>query len=335
MEPSSRRPERLKKTAILPAWSRVLRGYRPLLSIEITKECPLHCPGCYAYEPKHLGGGTVLRQLSDYRGPQLVQGVLALVRRYRPLHVSIVGGEPLVRYRELDELIPKLGAMNVEVQLVTSAVRTIPESWARIPCLHLVVSIDGLAPEHDRRRTPATYDRILENIRGHSIIVHCTITRQQLSRPNYLDEFAQFWSNRPQTRKIWFSLYTPQEGDCSEERLTPEDRARAIRELAALRHRFPKMDLSQPILDGYIQPPGSPEECIFAQSTICVTADLQTRITPCQFGGNPVCSECGCIAAAGLVAIGRYKLAGMLPVSSIFALSRKVGDHCKTPAHAA
>lgn len=110
-----------------------------------------------------------------------MQGVLALVRRYRPLHVSIVGGEPLVRYRELDELIPKLGAMNVEVQLVTSAVRTIPESWARIPCLHLVVSIDGLAPEHDRRRTPATYDRILENIRGHSIIVHCTITRQQRS----------------------------------------------------------------------------------------------------------------------------------------------------------
>jgi hypothetical protein len=64
--------------------------------------------------------------------------------------------------------------------------------------------------------------------------------------------------------------YTPQEGDCSEERLTPEDRARAIRELAALRHRFPKMDLSQHILDGYIHPPGSPEECIFAQSTTLI-----------------------------------------------------------------
>jgi hypothetical protein len=95
------------------------------------------------------------------------------------------------------------------------------------------------------------------------------------------------------------------------------------------------MDLSQHILDGYIHPPGSPEECIFAQSTVCVTADLETRITPCQFGGNPVCSECGCIASAGLVAIGRYKLAGMLPVSSIFRLSRKVGDYYKTPVHAA
>lgn len=80
----------------LPAWARILRGYKPLLSIEITKECPLSCPGCYAYEDEHLGNGTTLRQLSDYKGDSLVEGILALVRRYRPLHVSIVGGEPLI-----------------------------------------------------------------------------------------------------------------------------------------------------------------------------------------------------------------------------------------------
>src|ERR1700747_2189385 len=91
-----------------PAWGKILRGQKPLLSLEITKECPLRCPGCYAYESEHLGSGLTLRQLNDLRGQDLIDGVLAVVRRFRPLHLSIVGGEPLVRCRELDSLLPKL-----------------------------------------------------------------------------------------------------------------------------------------------------------------------------------------------------------------------------------
>ena len=34
---------------VLQAWGRILAGYQPNLSIEITRECPLTCPGCYAY----------------------------------------------------------------------------------------------------------------------------------------------------------------------------------------------------------------------------------------------------------------------------------------------
>src|SRR5580700_1246273 len=113
----------MKRSDMLPAWGRVLRGSRPLLSIEITKECPLRCPGCYAYESDHVSRGMGLRQLGDYRGQELVDRALELVRRYQPLHLSIVGGEPLVRCRELDALLPTLDAMGIEVQLVTSAVR--------------------------------------------------------------------------------------------------------------------------------------------------------------------------------------------------------------------
>jgi MoaA/NifB/PqqE/SkfB family radical SAM enzyme len=318
----------LTKSAILIAWGRILRGQKPLLSIEITKECPLQCPGCYAYEPEHLGN-TPLRQLVDYHGAQLVDGVLALVRRYRPLHISIVGGEPLVRYRELSELLPKLERMRVEVQLVTSAVRPIPAEWAGLRCLHLVVSVDGLAPEHDRRRAPATYSRILQNISGHRVIVHCTITRQQVLRKGYLAEFARFWSECSEARKIWFSLFTPQVGNDSAERLTNDDRARALAELANLAQRFPKVHLPQEVLDGYLRPPASPAECIFAQSTLCLSADLATRITPCQFGGKPVCSECGCLASAGMTAIGRYKLAGIVPVAHLFSISRRLGERVR------
>jgi MoaA/NifB/PqqE/SkfB family radical SAM enzyme len=313
------------KTDIFPAWGRILTGYQPLLSVEITKECPLRCPGCYAYGDNHLGGPATLRQLSDFKDARLIEAMLALVRRYRPLHLSIVGGEPLVRYRELDALLPMLDRMGIEVQIVTSAVRAIPQNWASIRRLHMVVSIDGLQPEHDARRAPATYDRILKHISGHQIVVHCTITRQQLSRPDYLRDFAAFWAARSEVRKIWFSLFTPQQGDESEERLTPRDREAVIARLSTLASEFKKVDMPRAVLEGYRNPPQSPSECIFAQTTTTVSADLQTKITPCQFGGRPVCSECGCMASAGLASIGRHKLGGLVRVETIFDLSHRIG----------
>jgi organic radical activating enzyme len=311
---------------ILPAWCSILRGRRPFLSLEITRECPLRCPGCYAYEPNHLGAGLYLRQLADLRGEALIAGVLALIRRLRPLHLSIVGGEPLVRYRELGSLLPKLARLGVEVQLVTSAVRPIPAEWNTLPNLHLVVSVDGLSPEHDKRRSPATYERILQNIAGQQIIVHCTITRLLLYRSNYFSDFADFWSSRREVRKIWFSLFTPQEDNHGAERLHSDDRLAVLQELAQLRHRFPKVYLPDVVLKGFYDPPRSPRECIFAQTTHCVSADLASFITPCQFGGRPVCAECGCIASAGLASIGKYKLGGLVPVSTLFSLSKKLGE---------
>jgi organic radical activating enzyme len=316
----------MRKVDILTAWGRVLRGHRPFLSIEITKECPLRCPGCYAYGPEHLGNDVSLRQLTDLRGQDLVNGILALIRRFRPLHLSIVGGEPLVRYRELEVVLPRLAQMGIEVQLVTSAVRPIPAGWADLPNLHLVISVDGLQPEHDRRRSPATYARILQHILGHQVIVHCTVTRQLLSRPDYLSDFADFWSKRPEVRKIWFSLFTPQAAEDPAERLTLQNRSDVVKEIAFLQASFPKVHMPKMVLDGYLHPPTTPQDCLFAQMTTCISADLTTRITPCQFGGRPVCSECGCMASAGFTSIGKYKLAGLVPISDIFFLSKNFGQ---------
>src|SRR5213592_1851047 len=203
----------MKTTEILQAWKTILAGRAPSLSIEITKECPLSCPGCYAYGSEHLGGGTILRQVSDYKGTELVGRFMRLVDEHQPLHVSIVGGEPLVRFRELSEILPQLEARGIVIHLVTSAVRPIPIEWAGTKKLTIIVSIDGLPAEHDVRRKPATYERILKNIEGHQITVHCTVTRQMTERPNYLREFIDFWSRRSETEKIWMSLFTPQIGE--------------------------------------------------------------------------------------------------------------------------
>jgi sulfatase maturation enzyme AslB (radical SAM superfamily) len=315
----------LQARDIVRAWGKIVSGYRPNLSIEITKECPLRCPGCYAYGDDHLGGDVTLRGLSDYKGDELVERFMALIDRHRPLHVSIVGGEPLVRYRELSEILPRLAERNIHTQLVTSAVRQIPAEWAAVHRLQIVVSIDGLQPEHDARRTPATYDRILKHIAGHQITVHCTVTRQQARQEGYLEAFLRTWQDNPHTRLIWMSLYTPQVGEISAERLTQSDRARVIAELRRLRPEISKLQMLDGMLNVYAKPPKSPDDCVFAQTTECVSSDFERRITPCQFGGNPDCSNCGCIASAGLEAIGRHRLKVGVPVGRIFYASLRVG----------
>ena len=310
---------------ILRAWGKILAGHRPNLSIEVTRECPLRCPGCYAYGTDHLGGGQTLRELADRKGQPLIDGILDIVDRLRPLHVSVVGGEPLVRHRELSALLPQLSERGLYVQVVTSAVRPIPVAWASIPRLQICVSIDGLQTEHDARRMPATYARILQHIQGHRVTVHCTVTRQQSVRAGYIETFVRTWSENVNVRTIWMSLYTPQAGEQSAERLTADDRARVVAELKRLRRRFSKLQMPEQLLDAYLDPPQSPDECIFAQTTDCISADLSTRITPCQFGGTPDCSSCGCMASAGLAAVGRHRLAGAVPIDLLFQSSLRVG----------
>lgn len=310
---------------IIRGWGKILSGRKPALSIEITRECPLHCPGCYAYEPNHLGGGTTLRQLSDFRGQQLIDGVMELLDRFRPLHLSIVGGDPLVRYRELETLLPMILARGIFVQVVTSAFRAFPAEWATLKNLHVAVSVDGLPAEHDVRRTPATYERILANIAGQRVTIHCTITGQMMKREGYLDEFLAFWTARAEVQRVWFSIFTPQIGDDLPEMLTRRERERAVAELIALRRRYPKLDMGEGTLRRLAQPPSSPEECIFAQTTRTISADLKTLIEPCQFGGTPDCSSCGCMASAGLAAVGDHRLGGVLPLVHVLRGSLRFG----------
>jgi sulfatase maturation enzyme AslB (radical SAM superfamily) len=311
---------------ILQAWGKILKGERPALSIEITRECPLRCPGCYAFDDAHLGGGRTLRDLNDRKGQALIEGVLGVVDGLKPLHLSIVGGDPLVRYRELESLVPQLLARGIHVQIVTSAFRKMSPDWAHLQNLNIVVSIDGLQPEHDKRRAPATYERILKNIADQKVTIHSTITAQMMKRPDYLEEFLKFWTPRPEIKKVWFSMFTPQVGDQLPEMLSKEERLRAIEEMTQLRKQFAKLDMKEALIRQFAAPPHSPDDCVFALTTQTLSADLQTKITPCQFGGNPDCAACGCIASMGLAAIAAHKLGGFLSVGAIFKASIAVGQ---------
>ena len=315
----------MKTSAVIRAWRKILKGERPSLSIEITRECPLHCPGCYAYDDSHLGGGITLRELRDRQGQELIDGVLEIVNRLKPLHLSIVGGDPLVRYRELELMVPLLLDRGIHVQIVTSAFRPLPPAWAKLANMKVVVSIDGLQPEHDVRRAPATYDRILKNIARQRVTIHCTVTGQMMKRAGYLRDFLEYWTPREEAHKVWFSLFTPQVGDRLPEMLRPQERRQAIADMLSLRKDFPKLDMPEGMIRQFATPPQSPQDCVFALTTQTLSADLKTKIVPCQFGGNPDCASCGCVASMGLAAVAAHKLGGIIPVGAIFRASVRIG----------
>jgi organic radical activating enzyme len=315
----------MKKSEVLHAWTRILSGHAPSLSIEITKECPLRCPGCYAFDTAHLGGAGQLRELTDFKGDELVKRVLALIDEHKPLHVSLVGGDPLVRHRELELLLPEIESRGVHTQIVTSAFRVIPREWNHFTKLNVVVSVDGLQPEHDARRKPATYERILQNIKGARITLHCTITSQMAARPGYLDEFLHFWTSQPEVAKVWFSVFTPQRGAVDTEMLTTSQRVSMIAELRELRLKYAALDMPEAVIREMESPPKNPGQCIFARTTETISADLKTSISPCQFGGDPDCKQCGCIASMGLASVGHYRVLGPLTAGHLFVASDRLG----------
>lgn len=297
-----------------------------MLSIEITRECPLSCPGCYAYGDSHLGGTTTLRELSDFRGDQLIKGVLELVRRHKPMHVSLVGGEPMVRHRELGRILPALSEMGVFTMVVTSGVIAIPPDWMEIPRLRVAVSVDGLPEHHNERRKPATYERILSNVAGRSINVHWVITRPMLSRTSYLEEYVAFWNARPEVDHIWVSLYSPQIGEESEERLMPQDRELVARELPQLGRSYRKLLLPEGMGRAFVKPPANPDDCLFSKMSMNYSADLRTHVEPCVFGGTPDCSQCGCSISSALHWIRDVRVAGPVKVGHLVQGSLNVGS---------
>lgn len=316
----------MKAIHIFKSWSKILRGHTPMLSIEITRECPLHCPGCYAYGSDHLGGEVTLRELNDFRGDELVERVLDLVRRHKPLHVALVGGEPMLRHRELGRILPELARRGIFSMVVTSGIVPIPMEWMQLRRFTAAISIDGLPEHHDVRRHPASYERILSNIAGRLVNVHWTITAQMLARPGYLEEYVRFWSARPEVRHIWVSLYSPQRGEESAERLTPEQREYIARELPRLRGLYPNLLAAEGYAQALLHPPASPRACTFSRLSKNYSADLKTRVEPCVFGGNPDCSQCGCSASAAAKWISELPLLGRFKVRHLLNSSMAIGS---------
>jgi hypothetical protein len=146
-----------------------------------------------------------------------------------------------------------------------------------------------------------------------------------MKRSGYLEEFLEFWCPRVEIRKIWMSMFTPQRGAADPECLSSGERVQAVEDLIRLRRLFPKLDMGEGTLREFNHPPNSPDECLFSRTTLNVSADLKTKISPCQFGGDPDCSRCGCMASMALAAVAHHQLPVGISVGKIFHASAKIG----------
>jgi len=88
---------------------------------------------------------------------------------------------------------------------------------------------------------------------------------------------------------------------------------------------YPVLDIAEAVINEIASPPKSPAECIFARTTETISEDLKTTITPCQFGGEPDCEQCGCIASMALAAVGHHKVLGPLTAGHLFMASDRIG----------
>lgn len=139
---------------------------------------------------------------------------------------------------------------------------------------------DGNPEDHNVRRKPATYDRILRNVKGAKVNIHWTVGRQNIEIPGYMDRYLQFWNAQPEVDRIWVSVYTPQLNEDSAERLTDDNRHAVAGYFASVARAYPKLSMHKGPMDAFINPPATPAECLFSKLSVNYTADLRSRVEP-------------------------------------------------------
>jgi hypothetical protein len=234
-----------------------------------------------------------------------------------------------MRQRELSRVLPELSRRGIYTMVVTSAVIPIPQEWTKLPKITVTVSVDGNPEDHDVRRKPATYDRILRNISGRKVNIHWTVVRKNLEQPGYMDRYLEFWNAQPEVNLIWVSVYTPQLHEDSAERLTDEDRRDLAAYFNSIRHRYSKLTMHKGLMHAFLAPPAEPSTCLFAKLSVNYTADLKTRVEPCVFGGEPDCSQCGCSMSMGMHWLGNLRIAGPLRARHLIEGSLALGRVAK------
>jgi hypothetical protein len=107
--------------------------------------------------------------------------------------------------------------------------------------------------------------------------------------------------------------------------LTPEARRQLVARLPDLNRRFPKFWMHDGVARAFGDPPSSPDLCTFAKMSVNYSADLETQVEPCVFGGNPDCSQCGCGVTALLHHVGTLRIAGPLRARHVMHSSIAIG----------
>ena len=165
-------------------------------------------------------------------------------------------------------------------------------------------------------------------LKGRESLFTARSRRKSRGAPATWMNFSSFGAASRDREGLVQSFYSAARGP-DPEILTPSQRAAVIADLRRLRVAYPVLEMPEPLIRELESPPQSPKECIFARTTQTISADLRTQITPCQFGGDPDCGQCGCIASMALAAVGHHRVLGKLTAGQIFLASDRIGKGLK------
>jgi len=118
---------------------------------------PLKGPGCDAYDAAHLGGELTLRELERSEGTTTRRWSFLSLLIASTSTVSCYGGDPLVRFGELEIMFPKFLLARGNPMCESLQAPSGLGSRMVLPAVRgLVVSNRWLAPSTIIRRAPAT-----------------------------------------------------------------------------------------------------------------------------------------------------------------------------------
>ena len=218
---------------------------------------------------EHLGPLITLRRLSDYRGVDLVAATLsARSACITSAEVHVSRSLAASRWFAIANFLRGLAGARTKWEskcelggLRRSSATDSPGVEGLYPSLHLVVSIDGLAPEHDLRRTPSHLTIASSNTSPPTALpVHCTVTRPMLARPGYLGRFRRFWSDRPEAVQNLVQHLYATGGRSIAGTLAAGGPGETLFEELSTTTQFPKVHLPRMALDGFRNPLRSPAE---------------------------------------------------------------------------
>ncbi len=89
--------------------------------------------------------------------------------------------------------------------------------------------------------------------------------------------------------------------------------------------QYPKLLFTAGMARALVHPPSNPDDCLFSKMSANYSADLQSRVEPCVFGGSPDCSQCGCAISSALQWIRTIKLVGPVKIDHFIGGSIGVG----------
>lgn len=167
-----------------------LTRHRPShLTIEVTRRCDARCPTCPYWQEEPPS------ELPDYA---------PVVRRFRPLGVTLSGGEPLLR-SDLPGLIAAIRRADpaVHLGLVTNGSRLTPRlarELRRTGLDHLSLSLDFDGPRHDELRgVPGLHRRIADLLPELTRIGFRTVALNTVLREDNLEEIPHLFDLAWQT----------------------------------------------------------------------------------------------------------------------------------------